>query len=63
MNKPKRFMIEYANYLFDQIGNMQLAEKEKTELLRKIDRAIFNYQCGLITIDETMKALCNCYQN
>ena len=56
--KAKRFMIEYANY---QIKCLEACKEMNTgirnELIRRITHAIFMYERGYITVDETMRLL------
>lgn len=58
--KTKRFIIEYANYKLDEIANNKdMNSGIKTELMRRIDRAVFNVTRGMITIDECMRIIGN----
>lgn len=56
----KRFIIEYANYKLDEIAsNADMNGGIQTELMRRIDRAVFNVEHGMITIDECMRIIGN----
>ena len=56
--KAKRFMIEYANYQIKCLeSNKEMNESVRNELIRRIDRAIFNYERGFVTVDECMRLL------
>ena len=58
--KTKRFIIEYANYKLDEIANnTDMNRGIKTELMRRVDRAVFNVTHGMITIDECMRIIGN----
>ncbi len=58
--KTKRFIIEYANYKLDEIvNNTDMNSGIKTELMRRVDRAVFNATRGMITIDECMRIIGN----
>ena len=58
MNKPYRFMIEYANYQIKCLeSNKEMNTGIRNELIRRIDRVIFDYKRGFITVDETMRLL------
>ena len=55
MNKPFRFMLEYAAYQkksLDACDMMNAGIRE--ELKRRLDRAIRMYERGMITVDECM---------
>lgn len=56
--KAKRFMIEYANYKIKCLEACSEMNKGiKNELIRRIDKTIFNYEHGFITVDECMRLL------
>ena len=58
--KAKRFIIEYANYKLDEIAsNTDMDGGIKTELMRRIDRAVFCVEHGMVTIDECMRIIGN----
>ena len=58
--KAKRFIIEYANYKLDEIAsNEDMNGGIRTELMRRIDRAVFNVERGMITIDECIRIINN----
>ena len=56
--KTKRFVIEYANYKIDKIFESKtLTDTEKTDTIKRIDKAVNYCKTGYITIEETMKAI------
>ena len=58
MTKIPRFIIEYANYKIGAIQNYNtFSEKEKADAIRAIDRAVYAYRAGLVTIDETIQLI------
>ena len=58
--KAKRFIIEYANYKLDEIANnTDMNGGIQTELMRRIDRAVFCVEHGMITIDECIRIINN----
>ena len=58
MNKPYRFMIEYANFQIKSLENNKLMNDGiRNEMIRRIDRAIFMFKRGMITVNETMRLL------
>lgn len=58
MNKPYRFMIEYANYSKRYLDGMELINDGiRVEMKRRIDRALSMYEQGFITVDETMRLI------
>ncbi len=58
--KAKRFIIEYANYKLDEIANnTEMNGGIQAELMRRIDRAVFLVEHGMITIDECMRIVGN----
>ena len=52
--KVERFVIEYANYVIKRIGNSLMQDEEKTELMRKIDKAVWARRQNMITADEAV---------
>lgn len=60
MNKIPRYMKEYANAQRKSYVNNELMQKKyKDAALEVIDRILKNTECGLITINEGMKLLCD----
>ena len=58
--KVPRFMTEYANHKISKLSaDTVIAENVKNEMIRNIDRAVFNYRYGYITIDEAMRIINN----
>ena len=58
MLKAKRFMIEYANYQIKKLeDDQEMNAGIKAELIRRIDRSIWMYTRGYITVDETMRII------
>lgn len=58
--KAKRFIIEYANYKLNEIAsNADMNGGIQTELMRRIDRAVFCVERGMITIDECVRIISN----
>ena len=58
--KAKRFIIEYANFKLDEIANnTDMNGGIQTELMRRIDRAVFLVERGMVTIDECMRIIGN----
>lgn len=63
MVKIPRFMKEYANYQKQSISNCELMKQEiKEKVFTKIDNALRATERGLITIDEGMKSIMNCFE-
>lgn len=63
MVKIPRFMKEYANYTKQSISNSELMKKgNKEKAIVKIDKALQLTEKGLITIDEGMKSIMNCFE-
>ena len=63
MVKIPRFMKEYANYTKKSILNSELMNDEiKQKAIKNIDRALHLTENGLITIDEGMKLILNCFE-
>ena len=60
MNIIPRYMKEYANAQRKSYINNELMQKKyKDAAVEIIERILKNTECGLITIDEGMKMLCN----
>lgn len=58
MNKPYRFMTEYANFRIKSLNaNKLINDGIGNEMIRRIDRAILMFKRGMITADETMRLL------
>ena len=63
MVKIPRFMKEYASYTKKSIFNSELMMDEiKQKAIAKIDKALQLMENGLITIDEGMKLIVNCFE-
>ena len=63
MVKIPRFMKEYANYTKQSISNSELMKKgNKEKAIVKIEKALQLTEKGLITIDEGMKSIMNCFE-
>ena len=63
MVKIPRFMKEYASYTKKSIFNSELMMDEiKQKAIVKIDKALQLTEKGLITIDEGMKLIVNCFE-
>ena len=63
MVKIPRFMKEYASYTKKSIFNSALMMDEiKQNAIVKIDKALQLTEKGLITIDEGMKLIVNCFK-
>lgn len=63
MVKIPRFMKEYASYTKKSIFNSELMMDEiKQKTIVKIDKALQLTEKGLITIDEGMKLIVNCFE-
>ena len=63
MAKIPRFIKEYANYTKKSIFNSELMMDEiKQKTIVKIDKALQLTEKGLITIDEGMKLIVNCFE-
>lgn len=59
----ERFIKEYANYKKKQIENYTLMKEEyKTEAIKRIENTLKEKERGLITVDETMKNILNCFE-
>lgn len=62
MNKIPRFMNEYAKYQIDTMAeNDIMADEPKVKATNKICKAQKLYECGLITVNEAMKMICDCF--
>ena len=63
MAKIPRFMKEYASYTKQSISNSKLMEKgNKGKAIAKVNKALQLTENGLITIDEGMKSIMNCFE-
>ena len=63
MLKIPRFIKEYASYTKKSIFNSELMNDEiKQKAIKKIDRALHLTENGLITIDEGMRLILNCFE-
>ena len=63
MIKIPRFMKEYAIYTKQSISNCELMKPEiKEKAITKIDNVLRATEKGLITIDEGMKSIMNCFE-
>ena len=63
MVKIPRFMKEYASYTKQSISNCELMKKEiKEKAIIKVDKTLQLTEKGLITIDEGMKSIMNCFE-
>ena len=63
MTKIPRFMKEYASYTKKSIFNSELMMYEiKQKAIAKIDKALQLTEKGLITTDEGMKLIVNCFE-
>ena len=63
MAKIPRFMKEYASYTKKTIFNSALMNDEiKQNAIVKIDKALQLTEKGLITIDEGMNLIVNCFE-
>lgn len=62
MNKIPRFMKEYASYQIKSMNKYDLmAESVKAKACQRITNAQSAYYRGLITVDEAMKIICECF--
>lgn len=60
MNTIPRYMKEFANaQRKSYVNNELMQEKYKDTAVEIIERILKNTECGLITINEGMKALCD----
>lgn len=58
----ERFIKEYANYQKKYMSNNELMlDKIKDKAIKKIDRALQARERGLITVNETMKLIMECF--
>ena len=63
MVKIPRFIKEYASYTKKSIFNSELMNYEiKQKAIKNIDKALHLTERGLITIDEGMKLIINCFE-
>ena len=59
----ERFIKEYANYTKSCIIHNDLMKQDiKQKALEKIKKSIRAREKGLITVDETMKLIMNCFE-
>lgn len=67
MNKAPRFLIEYANYTIGEAEKLIKEYPHNTEIynnaISKVDKAIFNYQYGYITVNEAMREINESFSN
>lgn len=64
MNKIPRFMKEYASYQTRTMNtNDLMAESEKAKARQRITKAQSLYYRGLITVDEAMKIIYECFKD
>ena len=63
MAKIPRFMKEYASYTKKAVFNSKLMNDEiKQKAIKNIDKALHLIEGGLITIDEGMRLILNCFE-
>lgn len=63
MVKIPNFMKEYASYTKKSIFNSDLMMDEiKQKAIKKVNRALYLTERGLITIDEGLKLIVNCFE-
>ena len=63
MVKIPRFMKEYASYTKQSISNSNFMKKEiKEKAIAKVNKALQLTEKGLITIDEGMESIMNCFE-
>ena len=63
MEKIPRFMKEYASYTNQSISKSNFMKKEiKEKAIAKVNKALQLTEKGLITIDEGMKSITNCFE-
>ena len=63
MAKIPRFIKEYASYTKQSISNSKLMKKEiKEKAIAKVNKALQLTEKELITIDEGMKSIMNCFE-
>ena len=62
MNKIPRFMKEYAKYQIDTMAeNNLMGDVPKVKATNKICKAQKAYENGMITVNEAMNMICNCF--
>lgn len=62
MNKVPRFVMEFRNYQLREVERIYKGDDENIKAFYKIfDKAIFNYQVGLLTMHEVMTILNDIY--
>lgn len=62
--KVERFLKEYANYMLNKLNNNELMNIElKEKAINKVQRAIVFREKGMITANETIKAILNCFED
>ena len=54
--KPKRFVIEYANWKIDELEKIEDAE-ERLEKQRQVSKYAWACQYGISSIEETMRGI------
>ena len=63
MNKAPRFMKEYAKYkTLNILRNELMKEEFKNKGTKTIQGALRAYEKGMITVDETMNLINNCFE-
>ena len=63
MVKIPRFIKEYASYTKKSVFNSKSMNDEiKQKSIKNIDKALHLTEKGLITIDEGMKLILNCFE-
>lgn len=61
--KAPRFMKEFASHKKRELkGNKLMQDRYKKEGCEFIDWAVKNYERGMITTDETMGLIINCFK-
>ena len=59
----ERFIKEYANYIKSSIIHNDLMKQDiKQKALERIEKSIKAREKGLITVDETMKCIMDCFE-
>ena len=60
----KRFVIEYANFKINEIlKNELMIEGEKQKAIEKIEKVQFYYKKQMVTTEEAIKTILNCFDN
>ena len=63
MEKIPRFIKEYAIYTKQSISNSKFMKKEiKEKAIAEVNKALQLTEKGLMTIDEGMKSIMNCFK-